>query len=303
MLQPAVERILRARVYELAIETPLQEARRLSERVLVKREDLQPILSFKIRDACNNIVSLAREQAGRGLVAASAGNHAQGVALAAARFGYRATILMPRSTPRRVQSGANINFHGLHQILERVELGEERQVIFAVTLPERPGACRGLCSALGDHDITEFSFRYAGLDAAPRIFLGVEVAGGAAERAEITLKLKQQGYEVVDMTGNEMAMVHARHLVGGRAPDLPHERLLRFEFPQRPGALHRFIDLISPSWNLTLCHYRKGAARGWVLTGIQVPPRDEPSFLHALDELGYPWVEETDNEAYRLFLR
>ena len=506
MLQPTVERILRARVYQLALETPLQEARRLSERlgerVLVKREDLQPIFSFKIRGACNKIASLTREQAERGLVAASAGNHAQGVALAAAHFGYRATIVMPRSTPRikveavaalggevvlhgdsfesaleearrreaesggafihgyddpeviagqgtiaveifrqhpdpidaifvpvggggllagilayvkflhpktaviavepddaasleaalragrpvrldnvgifadgaavaevgsevfrlvegrldghvrvsgdelcaairdvfhdtrvvaepagalavagmkkwiaehpaagtrrtlvAVQSGANINFHGLHQILERVELGEERQAIFAVTLPERPGACRGLCSALGDHDITEFSYRYVSADAAARIFLGVEVTGGAAERAEIALKLKQQGYEVVDLTGNETAMVHARHLVGGRAPDLQHERVLRFEFPQRPGALHRFIDLISPTWNLTLFHYRKGAARGWVLAGIQVPPQEEPSFLHALEELGYPWVEETHNEAYQLFLR
>ncbi|HEY5656882.1 MAG TPA: threonine ammonia-lyase, biosynthetic, partial [Myxococcota bacterium] len=111
------------------------------------------------------------------------------------------------------------------------------------------------------------------------------------------------GYEVVDLTGNETAMVHARHLVGGRAPDLQHERVLRFEFPQRPGALHRFIELISPTWNLTLFHYRKGAARGWVLAGIQVPPQEEPSFLHALEELGYPWVEETHNEAYQLFLR
>ncbi|MDH3520003.1 MAG: threonine ammonia-lyase, biosynthetic [Myxococcales bacterium] len=506
LLAATVERIERARVYDLARETPLQEARRLSarlgSRVLIKREDLQPIFSFKVRGACNKIVSLPREQAERGLVAASAGNHAQGVALAAAHFGTRATIYMPRVTPRIkvdavaalgggvvlhgesfdealaealrcaeksravfvhgyddpeviagqgtiaveifqqhpdpidaifvpvggggliagilayakihhpetaivavepddaasleaalradrpvrldhvgifadgaavgevgaevfrilrghlddhvsvsadeicaairdlfhdtrvvaepagalalagmkrwiaqssaraqqrtyvvIQSGANINFHGLPQILERVSLGEEREAIFAVKMPERPGACRNLCSALGDHDIIEFSYRYANADDEAHIFLGVEVSGGASERAAIALQLKEQGYEVVDMTGNDMALVHARHMVGGRVPDLRHERLLRFEFPQRPGALRRFIDLISPSWNLTLFHYRKGAARGWVLAGIQVPPEQQGSFLKALDELGYPWVDETGNEAYRLFLR
>jgi len=506
MLQKIVEKILRARVYDLAIETPLQDARRISERlgerVLVKREDLQPIFSFKIRGACNKVASLSREMAARGLVAASAGNHAQGIALAAAHFGYPATIVMPKPTPRIkvdavaalgaevvlhgdsfedalaearrreresggvfihgfddpdviagqgtvaveifrqhpdpidaifvpvggggllagilayvkflhpqtaviavepddaacldaalkakrpvrldsvgifadgaavaevgsevfriveghldgnvcvsddeicsairdlfhdtrviaepagalalagmkkwvqanpssgrartfvvVQSGANINFHGLHQILERVELGEESPATLAVTIPERPGACRVLCAALGDHEITEFSYRFTSFDDNAHIFLGVEVSGGAAERDAISVQLKEQGYGVVDMTDNETARVHARHMVGGRAPELPHERVLRFEFPQRPGALRRFIELISPSWNMTLFHYRKGAARGSVLAGIQVPPEQHASFLRALDELGYPWVDETENDAYQLFMR
>jgi threonine dehydratase len=501
-----VERILRARVYDVARETPLESARRLSarlgEQVLLKREDLQPVFSFKLRGAYNKIVNLPREQAERGLVAASAGNHAQGVALAAARLELRATIVMPRTTPhikvesvvalgaevvlhgdtydeareeaeRRVersgavfvhpfddpdviagqgtiavemlrqhpdpieaifvpvggagllagvlayvkflrpetlviavepddaasldaalragkpvplpqvgifadgtavrqvgdipfeivsgrvdglvrvgvdeicaaildlfedtrvlsepsgalalaglkkwvaekrggasgraliaiQSGANINFHRLRHISERAELGEEREAILAVTIPELPGSFRRLCAALGERSVTEFNYRYADREAA-HVFVGLEISRGADERRALVSELSAQGYAVVDMTDNELAVLHARHMVGGRAPELANERLLRFEFPERPGALRRFLELMNPAWNLTLFHYRNhGAAQGRVLAGIQVPAGDDDVFRRYLTELGYPHVDESANEAFRLFLR
>lgn len=502
-----VERILRARVYDVARETPLDFAPKLSarfgERVLLKREDLQPVFSFKVRGAYNKIVNLSPEARALGIVAASAGNHAQGVALAARELGAHATIVMPRTTPEikveavrslgaevclvgdtydqalerarelekengwvfvspyddldviagngtiavellrqhpdpihavfvpvggggllagvlsylkflrpetkviavesddaaclaaaldagrpvpldrvgifadgtavrtigaepfrliegrldglirvsvdeicaaildlfedtrvvaepsgalavagmkrwladsheassprvlvAIQSGANMNFHRLRHVSERAELGEEREAILAVTLPERPGTFRGLCSALGDHGVTEFNYRWAGSDVA-HVFVGVQLARGWAERDEIVAHLRESGYPVVDMSENELALIHVRHMVGGRgAVASSDERLLRFEFPERPGALRRFLELMSPSWNLTLFHYRNhGAAQGRVLAGIEVPPADESAFRKYLDELGYPWSDETANNAYALFLR
>jgi len=511
------ERILRARVYDVAQETPLERAPRLSARlgdtVWLKREDLQPVFSFKLRGAYNKVAALRPEEAARGLFAASAGNHAQGVALAAQRRGHRATIVMPTTTPdikveavaalgaeivlhgdtvddaraealRRlergggvfvhpyddldviagqgtiameilrqhpdpidaifvpvgggglvagivsyvkflrpeiavvgvepdeaaclhaallaerpvpldhvglfadgaavrqvgdhpfrlvqgrldgvvrvsvdemcaaildlfqdtrvlaepagalavagmkkwvasgggrskgragpggagsaprslvaIQSGANIHFHRLRHISERAELGEEREAILGVTIPERPGSFRRLCAALGDRSVTEFNYRHADPDEA-HVFVGVELRRGADERRELAAALRAHGYAVADMTDNELAVLHTRHLVGGRAPGLEGERLFRFEFPERPGALRRFLELMSPAWNLTLFHYRNhGAAQGRVLAGIQVPPADAADFRRYLDELGYPWAEETGNEAYRLFLR
>jgi threonine dehydratase len=501
-----IHRILGARVYDVARETDLDLAPKLSERlgasVWLKREDLQPVFCFKLRGAYNKIARLAPEDAARGIFAASAGNHAQGVALAAARKGYRATIVMPRTTPeikvravvalgaevvlhgdtydeareeaeRRlarsggvfvhpfddldviagqgtvgveilrqhpdpidaifvpvggggllagvqsfvkylrpeteviavepedaaclqaalragrpvpldhvgifadgtavkqvgdhpfrlvrektggvvtvnvdeicaaildlfedtrvvaepsgalavagmkkwlaekggggagrafvaIVSGANINFHRLRHISERAELGEEREAIFAVTIPERPGSFRALCAALGDRFITEFNYRLADENEA-HVFVGVELRRGGAERRELAASLRAAGYAVNDMTGNELAVLHTRHMVGGRAPSLDDERLLRFEFPERPGALGRFLALMSPGWNLTLFHYRNhGGAVGRVLAGIQVPDAERGAFDAYLAELGYPWVEETENEAYRLFLR
>jgi threonine dehydratase len=498
--------ILCARVYDVARETPLDPAPRLSarygERVLLKREDLQPVFSFKLRGAYNKIVSLPPEVARLGIVAASAGNHAQGVALAASRLGYPATIAMPTTTPdikvqsvaalgaevllhgdsyddalqealrlarergwtfvhpyddpaviagqgtigveilrqhadpidaifvpvggggllagvlsyvkflrpetkviavepddaaclaaalraghpvdldrvglfcdgaavKRVgdepfrlvqgrldgvlavgvdevcaaildlfedtrvltepagalavagmkkwlereagsgrdrtlvaiQSGANINFHRLRHISERVELGEKREAILAVTIPEEKGAFRQLCTALGRRSVTEFNYRYANGGEA-HVFVGVQLARGDAEREELIATLRGKGYPVVDMSENELALLHARYMVGGRGPGELHERLLRFEFPERPGALLRFLELMSPSWNISLFHYRNhGAASGRVLAGIQVPATDEPAFRSYLEELGYPYVEETGNPAYHLFLR
>lgn len=502
-----VERILRARVYDVARETPLDPAPKLSqrfgERVLLKREDLQPVFSFKVRGAYNKLVNLSAERRASGIVAASAGNHAQGVALAARELGAHATIVMPRTTPEikvaavralgadvrlegdtydqalevaleleqesgavfvspyddvdviagngtiavellrqhpdpidavfvpvggggllagvlsylkflrpeikviavepddaaclaaaleagrpvpldrvgifadgtavrtvgeepfrliagrldglvrvnvdeicaaildlfedtrvvaepsgalavagmkrwladspgdgtprvlvALQSGANMNFHRLRHVSERAEVGEEREAILAVTLPERPGTFRGLCSALGDRGVTEFNYRWADSEVA-HVFVGVQLSRGWAERDEIVAELREAGYPVVDMSENELALLHVRHLVGGRgAAGSRHERLLRFEFPERPGALRRFLELMSPSWSLTLFHYRNhGAAQGRVLAGIEVPPADDAEFHKYLDQLGYPFADETENEAYGLFLR
>ena len=202
-----------------------------------------------------------------------------------------------------IQSGANINFHRLRHISERAELGEKREAILSVTIPEHAGSFRQLCGALGDRAVTEFNYRRADADAA-HIFVGVRLSGEDGERGFVLESLRAKGYEVVDMTDNELAVLHTRYMVGGRAANLEDERLLRFDFPERPGALGRFLELMNPSWNITLFHYRNhGAARGRVLAGIQVPRADHAAFERYLAELAYPWVEETDNPAYRLFLR
>jgi len=498
-----LERILRARVYDVAQETPLERAPRLSARlgneVLIKREDLQPVFSFKLRGAYNKMFSLDAEQRRRGVITASAGNHAQGVALAAQRLGIRACIVMPTTTPsikvdavralgaetllvgdtyddayahakqieateglcyvhpyddpdviagqgtiameilrqrrgeihaifvpvggggllagiasyvkelvpsirvigvepddaaclraaldagRRVrldhvglfadgvavreigaepfriacecvddvltvdtdaicaaikdifddtrsiaepagalavaglkayvertglrdqtliaiESGANMNFDRLRHVAERAELGEQREALFAVTIPERPGSFRSFCQVLGKLAITEFNYRY-GRDDQAQIFVGVGLSHGSRQRAEILERLEQASLPVFDMTHNEMAKLHVRFMVGGRAA-VEHERLFRFEFPERPGALMQFLTSMGGRWNISLFHYRNhGAAFGRVLAGMQVPPSAAGEFQLFLDELGYPNSEETDNPAYRAFLR
>jgi threonine dehydratase len=498
-----IERILDARVYDVARETPLDPARRLGARlgcpVLLKREDLQPVFSFKLRGAYNRMSRLAPREVERGVIAASAGNHSQGVALAASRLGLRARIVMPVTTPRikvdavtdlgadvvihgdtyddaevraraeaeaeglplihpyddldviagqgtigvevlrqhpdpieaifvpvggggliagiasyvkflrpetqvigvepedsaclhaaleqgrrvvldsvgifadgvavrqvgrepwrlvqgrvdgvvrvntdaicgaildifedtrtmaepsgalavaglkqhledhggsgatrvAIVSGANINFHRLRHISERAELGQHREAILGVTIPERPGSFRAFCSSLGDLSITEFNYRYADPEAA-HVFVGIELRDGAPEKAEAFARLRKGGYAVVDMSDNETAKLHARHLVGGRAPGVTDERVFRFEFPERPGALGRFLDEMAADWNITLFHYRNhGAARGRVLVGLQVPRADDRRFAGFLSGLDLPCVEETENPAYRLFL-
>ncbi|RMG29273.1 MAG: threonine ammonia-lyase, biosynthetic [Gammaproteobacteria bacterium] len=495
--------ILNAHVYDVARETPLDPAPRLSarlgNRILLKREDLQPVFSFKLRGACNKIALLSEAEVARGVIAASAGNHAQGVALAARRRGVKALIVMPKTTPhikveavralgarihlhgdsydeafdeavrlsqedgmvlvhpfddpdviagqgtvamellrqverdphavfvpvggggliagmavyikllrpeirvigvepddapslyrslergRRVtlkqvgifadgvavrlvgretfrlcrryvdevllvstdeicaaikdiyddtrsivepagalgvaglkkyvereglsgadliaiNSGANINFDRLGYVAERAELGERREALFAVTIPERPGSFRRFCRALGKRSITEFNYRYADAEEA-QVFVGVELHEGDEERHRLREKLEADGYAVLDMTENEMAKLHVRHMVGGHAPAIEHEVVYRFEFPERPGALLRFLTAIGQRWNISLFHYRNhGAAYGRVLAGVQVPPEDRKAFREFLDEVGYTWVEETDNPAYRLFL-
>jgi threonine dehydratase len=498
-----LERILRARVYDVAIETPLDRAPRLSERlgqhVWIKREDLQPVFSFKIRGAYNKLSSLSPEQRARGVLAASAGNHAQGVALAAQRLGIRACIVMPTTTPSikvdavrsrgaeallvgdtyddayahamqlqaaegftyvhpyddpeviagqgtvaleilrqhrgpidaifvpvggggliagvsayvkhlypqtkvigvepddaaclhaalaagervtlaqvgifadgvavrqvgaepfriarecvdevlvvdadaicaaikdifedtrsvaepsgalavaglkayveregcknqtliAIDSGANMNFDRLRHVAERAELGEQREALFAVSIPEKPGAFRDFCQLLGKLGVTEFNYRYGRPDEA-HIFVGVALTGGSRQRRELLELLSQAQLAVVDMTHNEMAKLHVRYMVGGRAtPD--DERLLRFEFPERPGALLRFLNEVGGRWNISLFHYRNhGAAFGRVLAGMQVPAAQSQEFDKFLRDLDYPYVDETDNAAYPLFLR
>jgi len=500
--QKYLKRILNARVYEVARETPLDYAPTLSERlrnrIWLKREDEQPVFSFKCRGAYNKMVRLSPAELKKGVVAASAGNHAQGVALAALRLGTKAVIVMPRTTPRikvdavrrlggqvvlhgdnydtaytharaieskrrlsfvhpyddpdviagqgtigmeilkqhpqeldavfvpvggggliagiaayikqlrpevkiigvepedadamdrslksgrrvvldhvgifadgvavrqvgeetfrlckqfvdemvivtndeicaatkdifedrrsilepagalafaglkryvahnrlkdrelvAICSGANVNFDRLRHVAERAEVGERREAIFAVTIPERPGALKRFCTILGDHNITEFNYRYAD-PANAHIFVGVQIRD-TSEIKRLVATLRRHDYPVLDMTDNEMAKLHIRHLVGGRAPNAVHEILYRFEFPERPGALMNFLSKMGGRWNISLFHYRShGADFGRVLVGMQVPPPEKRAFRKFLENLGYECAEETANPAYRLFL-
>ncbi len=502
MLQTYVKKILRARVYDVAVESPLEEARsltrRLKNRVLLKREDLQPVFSFKLRGAYNKIVHLPPEDKARGVICASAGNHAQGVALAARELGIRGTIVMPRTTPEikvnavknlggavvlegdsydeayahalklgeakgytyvhayddpdviagqgtvgmeilrqhpgpidaifvpvgggglaagiaayvkyvrpetrviavepedaaclaaamkagkrvtlshvgifadgvavsqigaetfkvlkdhvdevitantdeicaaikdifedtrsitepagalalaglkkylarekcegktlvAINSGANMNFDRLRHISERTEIGEKREGVFAVTLPEKPGAFKAFCHALGKRSITEFNYRYANAREA-HVFVGLQLRGGEGERAEIVTSLEKKGYGMLDLSDDEMAKLHIRHLVGGRA-GLTDERLFRFEFPERPGALLNFLTRMESGWNISLFHYRNhGSAYGRVLMGLQLRGRSHQELLDSITAVGYPFSEETGSPAYQLFL-
>ena len=497
-----LERILLARVYDVAIESPLEPAANLSRRighnVLLKREDMQPVFSFKLRGAYNKMAGLTKAQLKRGVVAASAGNHAQGVALSAQVLGCEATIVMPATTPQikidavakrgaevvlfgdsyddayhharalatrqkrafvhpyddpdviagqgtigmellrqarapidavfvpvggggliagiavylkrlrpeikvigvepedadamarslckqkrlilpqvgifadgvavkqvgvetfrlcqlyvdevirvsndaicaaikdvfedtrsilepagalgvaglkawaahekkkdqnliAIASGANMNFDRLRFVAERAELGEKREAVLAVTIPERPGSFRQFCALLGTRAITEFNYRFSDPKVA-HVFAGVQVQN-PAEVDKLLAALRKHDLPVLDLTDNEMAKLHIRHLVGGRAPQVDNEVLYRFEFPERPGALLRFLTSMSHAWNISLFHYRNhGADYGRVLVGIQVPPGDRGVFQEFLDGLGYRYWNESRNPAYKLFL-
>ncbi len=502
MPQSYLKKILTARVYEVARETPLDFAanlsRRLGNRIWLKREDQQPVFSFKCRGAYAAMASLPAEALARGVIAASAGNHAQGVALAAAKLGVHAVIVMPVTTPeikvdavrhlggevvldgdnydaafafalrlgaerglvfihpyddpgviagqgtiaveilkqhthdlhaifvpvggggliggiaayikslrpdikvigvepdeadamyrslaagRRIvldhvgifadgvavrqvgeetfrlaqkyvdeivlvsndeicaaikdifedtrsilepagalsvagmkkyvareslrdmqmvaiASGANMNFDRLRHVAERAEVGERREAILAVTIPEVAGSFRRFCASIGHRLVTEFNYRYSSPSCA-HVFVGVQIQD-AREAEDLAATLRAAGYEVMDMTDNEMAKLHIRHLVGGHARNVLHEIVYRFEFPERPGALMNFLDRMGQSWNITLFHYRNhGADFGRVLVGMQVPPSEQAAFRQFLEQLGYEFVEETSNPAYRLFL-
>ena len=498
-----IRKILTARVYDVAIESPLDPMPRMSARlarpVLLKREDLQPVVSFTLRGAYNKMSGLPPELLAKGVVCASAGNHAQGVALAAARLNVRAVIVMPRTTPAikvdacrargaevilfgdafdealghareleardgltflhpfddpdviagqgtigmeiltqhsgpieaifvpigggglaagiatfvkylrpetkvigvepddaacmaaalaagervvlptvglfadgvavreagaetfrlcrefldevitvdtdamcaavkdifddtraisepsgalalagakayaarqengtgtlvAISSGANLNFDRLRHIAERAEIGEQREVLLGVTIPERPGAYRAFIQTLGPRAITEFNYRHAAA-ADAQIFVGINLAGGVREKHALLDSLRAAGYRAVDMSDNEMAKVHIRYMVGGRATGLADERLYRFQFPERPGALMKFLDALGDGFDITLFHYRNhGADYGRVLAGIDVPPAERARFDAAIAALDYPCFDETDNPAYRMFL-
>ena len=498
-----VRRILDARIYDLAVETPLDHIPLISARVkntvLLKREDLQPVFSFKIRGAYNRLLQLSDEQKKGGVIAASAGNHAQGLALASKHLGIAATIVMPKTTPaikvdacrRRgakvvlvgdtydeasryaldlvakkgmtyippyddpdviagqgtvamellrqhagkidavfipvgggglcagmaayikyvrpdvrviavepedaaclkaameaqsrvvlphvgifadgvavaqigeetfrvlretvdevvtansdemcaaikdifedtrsiaepagalalaglkkyveqhglqgktliaIDSGANTNFDRLRYISERTEIGEKREAILAVTIPEEPGSYQRFCKLLGKNAITEFNYRYADNRAA-HIFVGLQVTPATNDRDTLIKTLREHDYDVVDMTDNEMAKLHIRHMVGGHAPQADNEVVYRFEFPERPGALLNFLTKLAGRWNISMFHYRNhGSAYGRVLVGMQVPPEQRQMLEAVLNELGYSYWDETDNDAYRFFL-
>lgn len=503
MPQTYLKRILDARIYDLAVETPLDEAPliggRIGNRVLLKREDLQPVFSFKVRGAYNKLLKLSGEQRAAGVVAASAGNHAQGVALAAKHLGIKAIIVMPQTTPaikvdavrrrgakvvlvgdaydqaaehaqklvedkgmtyippfddpdviagqgtvameilrqhpghidavfvpvgggglcagmvayikmvrpdikvfaveaedsaclklameksRRavlnhvgifaegvavaqigketfklmkdlidgvitantdemcaaikdifedtrsiaepagalalaglkkyaqennlkdktliaVDSGANTNFDRLRYISERTEIGEQREAIFAVTIPEKPGSYKKFCKVIGKRAITEFNYRFSDKTDA-HIFVGLQIAPGSNDREEIVSTLKKAGYPVVDMTENSLAKNHIRHMVGGHSSVVDNEIIYRFQFPERPGALLNFLTKLAGRWNISMFHYRNhGSAFGRVLVGLQVAKGERKELEKLLDELQYSYWDETENPAFKLFL-
>ena len=200
-----------------------------------------------------------------------------------------------------IESGANVNFDRLRHIAERAELGEHREALFAVTIPERPGSFLAFCERLGRRAVTEFNYRYADSSDA-HVFVGVKL-GKASERAALVADFAGAGFEVTDLSESEMAKVHVRYMVGGRVPGLKNELLFRFEFPERPGALLGFLQRIGTRWNISLFHYRNhGAAYGRVLVGIQVPADEHQACRDTLDSLSYAYFEETGNPAYELFL-
>lgn len=500
--QSYLKKIQNSRVYDVAKVTPLDLQINLSKRiknnVLLKREDMQPVFSFKIRGAYNKMANLPPEALAKGVIAASAGNHAQGVALSAQKLKCRAVIVMPTTTPQikidavksrgaevvlfgdsysdayahslelekkegltfvhpyddpdviagqgtiameilnahpepihaifccvggggllagiaayikavrpeikvigveakdaeamteslkkgqrvaleqvglfadgaavkqvgehtfalcqqyvdemiivdndaicaaikdvfedtrsilepagalavaglkayaarenlqdktlvGVASGANMNFDRLRFIAERAEIGEKREAVLAVTIPEKPGAFKSFCRLLGGRNITEFNYRYSDPQHA-HIFVGVAVSD-PSESAKLVSDLQHKGLPTIDLSDNEVAKLHLRHLVGGHAPQAKHEKVFRFEFPETPGALMKFLDTMGHDWNISLFHYRNhGADFGRVLVGMQVPPNELTEFSEFLSKLGYPYWDETENPAYKLFL-
>ncbi len=497
-----LNKIQNSRVYDVAKITPLELQPNLSKRiqnnVLLKREDMQPVFSFKLRGAYNKMAQLPAATLAKGVIAASAGNHAQGVALSAQKLGCRAVIVMPTTTPQikinavkgrgaevilfgdsytdayaraqelektegltfvhpyddpdviagqgtialeilnqhpgpihaifccvggggllagvaayikalrpeirvigveakdaeamtqslklghrvmldqvglfadgaavkqvgehtfalcqqyvdemivvdndaicaaikdvfedtrsilepagalatagikeyakrnqlkgetliGIASGANMNFDRLRFIAERAEVGEKREAVLAVSIPEQPGAFKTFCHLLGDRNITEFNYRYSDPKIA-HIFVGVAIAD-PSEATNLVAALQAKGLPALDLTDNEVAKLHLRHLVGGHAPQATNEMVFRFEFPEKPGALMKFLDTMGHDWNISLFHYRNhGADFGRVLVGMQVPPADTDQFHEFLDQLGYPHWDETENPAYKLFL-
>ncbi|HYL70253.1 MAG TPA: threonine ammonia-lyase, biosynthetic, partial [Candidatus Dormibacteraeota bacterium] len=201
-----------------------------------------------------------------------------------------------------VNSGANMNFDRLRHVAERADLGGEREALLAVVIPEKPGSFLSFCGTLGQRSVTEFNYRYAGSEGA-QVFAGFALSQGRAEKDAVVAALRGAGLAVTDMTDDEMAKLHVRYMVGGHARDIAHELLYRFEFPERPGALLKFLQAIGTRWNISLFHYRNhGSDYGRVLAGIQVPPGERAEFLQHLNELHFAYVEETANPAYRMFL-
>jgi threonine dehydratase len=194
-----------------------------------------------------------------------------------------------------------MNFDRLRFVAERAELGDAREALFGVTIPERPGAFREFCATIGRRVVTEFNYRLSGRDVA-HIFVGI-ATGSRQDAAELAATLHRGGYQTVDLTDNETAKLHVRHMVGGRSTDVQHEQVCRFEFPERPGALMAFLEKLGGRWNISLFHYRNhGADFGRVLAGFEVPPSETAGFEEFLETLGYRYQRERSNSAYDLFL-
>ena len=201
-----------------------------------------------------------------------------------------------------INCGANINFDRLRHVAERAELGERRECLFAVTIPEIPGSFLKFCRLLGARGITEFNYRYADSTDA-QIFVGVKVEDSNKEKSQLLDAMQNNGYTALDISDNEMAILHLRHMVGGHCASIDDEIVFRFEFPERPGALLQFLETIGHDWNISLFHYRNhGAAYGRVLVGMQVPLSQRPRLIEFLDKLGYRYWDESDNPIYKLFL-
>jgi threonine dehydratase len=201
-----------------------------------------------------------------------------------------------------IDSGANVNFDRLRHVAERAELGEGREAIIAVTIPEKPGSFKAFCEAVGKRQITEFNYRYhSGREA--HIFVGVQTHPENDPRSALIASLTSQGFPVLDLTENELAKLHIRHMVGGHAAHVSDEVVFRFEFPERPGALFNFLNKLGGRWNISMFHYRNhGAADGRVVAGLQVPADERHLVPAALEAIGYPYWDESDNPAYQLFL-
>ena len=199
-------------------------------------------------------------------------------------------------------SSANVNFSRLRYIAERAAIGEQKEALFAVEIPERRGSFLQFCEAIGKRNVTEFNYRFQDAGKA-HIFVGLELRKGPEERQAIAERLEDAGYKVMDLSDDELAKTHLRHMVGGAAPAIEHEQIYRFEFPEKPGALLAFLQAVGKRWNISLFHYRNhGADYGRVLAGVQVPPEDRADFDQHLQALGYHWYEESANPAYRMFL-
>ncbi|HND61531.1 MAG TPA: threonine ammonia-lyase, biosynthetic [Opitutaceae bacterium] len=207
------------------------------------------------------------------------------------------------ATLAAVAGGANLNFDRLRFVAERAEVGEHREGVFAVTIPEGPGSLRRFCALIGHRNVTEFNYRIADA-ASAHIFVGIQMTAGRAESRRIAAHFTRHGFKTLDITSDEMAKLHLRHMVGGRSALAHNELVLRVEFPERPGALMNFLNAMSPNWNISLFHYRNhGADYGRVLVGLQVPPAEQSEFQSFLKTLGYRYTDETENQAYKLFLR
>jgi threonine dehydratase len=215
---------------------------------------------------------------------------------------YAARENLQEKTLIAIDSGANLNFDRLRHVAERAEIGEQREALVAVKIPERPGSFKAFCKALGKRMITEFNYRYAD-DNEAHVFAGIQLKTGGDGREELVNELRAKDYEVVDLSENEMAKLHVRYMVGGHAPVANNELVYRFEFPERPGALLNFLTQLGGRWNISMFHYRNhGAAYGRVVVGIQVPPGEKPQVEAFLQDIGYNFWEESDNPAYQLFL-